>query len=486
MSELKSTPSWIGLKEHKSFFHGASTDRLETASDSEQRNYIPPWTEPYIIGVAGTSGSGKTSVASKIIEGVNTPWTVLISLDNFYQPLTDEQRQVAFKNEWDFDSPNAVDLDYCYECVKSLKEGNKTNIPTYSFNLHNRTEKEITIYGANVIIIEGIYALYHPKLLELMNLKIYVDTDLDICLARRLSRDIVLRGRDLPGALKQWSAFVKPNAERFVRPTMLAADLVIPRGSDNVIAIEMMIKHILKQLAIKSEKHLLYLRQLNKGTTVDLSKLENLTVLQSTNQTNSIHTILINSDTSIDDFIFYFNRVATSLINKALEYVSYTKSSTPALCPNNHVLENPVERAEEIFAVNIIRSGDCFMTSLQRTFPEISIGKLLVQSDSSTGEPQLHSIMLPEALYRIKRKKILLVDAQIISGAAVIMSIQVLIDHGIRMDEIIVVSYLAAETGIRRILNAFSKVRIVVGKIVTSKSGTWYKTRFIDTLYFGT
>lgn len=492
---------------------GSTTSRSNSTTSVQQQHYIPPWTEPYIIGVAGTSGSGKTSVASMIIEELNTPWTVLISLDNFYQPLTPDQSKLAFQNEWDFDSPNAVDLDRCYEAVKALKEGNKTNIPTYSFSKHARTEKEITIYGANVIIIEGIYALYHQKLLDLMNLKIYVDTDLDICLARRLSRDILLRGRDLPGALKQWSLFVKPNAERFVKPTMQVADLVIPRGADNYIAIDMMIKHIQKQLLIKSKKHLKYLESLNnsKSYTVELSKLTNLTVLKKNNQINSIHTILINKDINRDDFIFYFNRIATILINKALEFLTYVPCQKEIYCPLNYKLDNPIEVAEEVIAVNIIRSGDCFNTSLKRTYPDIKIGKLLIQSDSTTGEPQLHSIMLPKNLAgeqtqssstitNTNPKKILLMDAQIISGAAVIMSIQVLLDHGVDEKDIIVVSYLATEQGVRRIFAAFNQVRVVVAKVGSIKGENntkenlfqesdndwWFRTRFIDTLYFGT
>lgn len=472
---------------------GKKIEKNDNSSDEmKAKQYNPPWTKPYIIGVAGTSGSGKTSVASKIVEELNTPWTVLLSLDNFYLPLSDDKSKLAFRNEYDFDSPNAVDLDLCYQCVKDLKEGHQTKIPIYSFAKHARTGKEITIYGANVIIIEGIYALYHQKLLDLMDLKIYVDTDLDICLARRLSRDILYRGRDLDGALKQWTSFVKPNAERFVKPTMQEADLVIPRGADNYIAIEMMIKHVSKQLFEKSEQHLKHLNELiETGKNLKLNQLDNLKILQSTNQIKSIHTILINKNTSRDDFIFFFNRIATILINKALECLTYLPPAHKVLTPLDYTVENSMELVETVIAVNIIRSGDCFMTSLKRTLPDIKIGKLLIQSDSKTGEPQLHSLSLPMGINN-RNTKILLMDAQIISGSAVIMSIQVLIDHGIDMKDIIMVCYLASEKGVRRILSAFPDVKIVVGKFGSLNengqdvdSDWWFRNRYIDSLYFG-
>ncbi|CCH42709.1 hypothetical protein BN7_2253 [Wickerhamomyces ciferrii] len=456
---------------------------LRDSLHNDKVSYVPPWTEPYIIGVAGPSGSGKTSVASKIIKEINTPWTVLLSLDNFYKPLTPEQSKLAFQNKWDFDTPESIDLDLVYKCVKSLKEGRKTQIPVYSFAKHSRVEDQtITIYGANVIIVEGIYGLYHKGLNDLMQMKIYVDTDLDICLARRLNRDILYRGRDLEGALQQWSTFVKPNAERFVKPCMKNANLIVPKGSENVIAIDMLIKHIKKQLYLKSEAHLKHIDQLT-----DVLDLQNdkLTILPRTNQTHGIYTILLNKQTKRDDFIFYFDRIATTLINKALEFLDFqnVEIETPL-----NIKFNTKEPSQPVVAVNIIRSGDCFMHSLRKTLPEIAIGKLLIQSDITTGEPQLHSDTLPPKIAS-NNTRVLLLDAQIISGAAIIMAIQVLVDHGVDPGNITVVSYLATETGLSRILKAFKKVNVVVGEVGFRdkiQSETWFRKRFIDTDYFGT
>lgn len=229
---------------------GSQELRRAGTSDEHGSRYIAPWTTPYIIGVGGSSGSGKTSVAAKLISSINTPWTVLISLDNFYKPLTEEQRQLAFDNNFDFDEPDAVDLDLAYECFKSLKEGKKTSIPVYSFVDHNRIPgKSITLYGCSVVVIEGIYALHDQRILDLMDLKIFVDVDLDVCLARRLSRDIISRGRDLNGCISQWEKFVKPNAEKYVNPSMKNADVIIPSMGNNAVATQTVINHIKSKLA---------------------------------------------------------------------------------------------------------------------------------------------------------------------------------------------------------------------------------------------
>lgn len=422
--------------------------------------YIPPWTEPYIIGVAGFSGSGKTSIAQKVILELNQPWTVLLLFDNFYRPLTPEQSKMAFNNNFDFDEPGSIDLDLIVETVKSLKQGKKTEIPVYSFTHHNRSEKTITIYGANVIIMEGIYALYDKRLLDLMDIKIFVDTDLDVCLARRLTRDILYRGRDLAGALKQWEVFVKPNAVSSVTPTMHNADIVIPRGLENTTAIELMIQHIQKRLALKSSLHLRRLKALGLDPQYDLDRINNLKVLPYTNHTAGIYLVLFNSYTDRTDFIFYFDRIAHLLLELAIEQLSAYEEIDVNCCYG--YTYKGLKQSQDIVAVSIIRSGDCFMNSIKKTFPSIPIGKLLIQSDSLSGEPQLHTESLPRTQ---AGDKFFLFDAQIISGAAAIMAIQVLVDHTVEQENILLICALLTEIGIRRIFNVFPQVTIVAGQI---------------------
>lgn len=510
------------LSQHMDELAIDTTDDLEpgaaefVSESTTTDTYIPPWTEPYIIGIAGNSGSGKTSISQKIIHELNQPWTVLLSFDNFYKPLQPEESIKAFNNEWDFDTPASLDLDLLVETVKNLKRGRKTEIPVYSFAKHARTDKKTTIYGANVIIIEGIYALYDQRLLDLMDIKIYVDTDLDICLARRLTRDILYRGRDLGGAMKQWETFVKPNAVRYVNPTMNNADLIIPRGLDNLTAINLMIKHIQKQLSIKLALHLKHLKTLGMSQEFKVENYaSNVTILPDNNHTRGIHSILFSESTERSDFIFYFDRISNLIIENAIEQMNnYEQVSITT--GSNHIFKG-LKSTEEVIAVNVIRSGDCFMNSIKKTFPEISIGKLLIQSDSRTGEPQLHTESLPRSLHlQVPHKKIFLFDAQIISGAAAIMAIQVLIDHKVKACDIVLCCYLCTEIGLRRILNVFADVNVVIGKLsevdedddnnecdklqnkVEQQSKKWYnaegfkdtdwhfRTRFIDSLYFGT
>lgn len=489
--------------------------RLSSLS-AEAAHYIPPWSSPYIIGVAGLSGSGKTTVAQQIIDAINQPWTVLLSLDNFYKPLTPAQRELAFKNEFDFDEPEALDLDLMYKCVKSLKDGKKTEIPVYSFAKHDRTDQTLSIYGANVVIIEGILSLYDKKLLDLFDCKVFVDTDMDLCYSRRLLRDIVHRGRDLEGVIKQWDTFVKPNAVAYVIPTMNNADVVIPRGSDNVVAVNMLIEHIKKQLALKSKEHLHYLRVLGQAKqAINWSRVH---LLPLTNQLRVIKSIILDENTSNDDFIFYFDRLASILINEALNYIEYTAGATPVTTPVGVQLDpkQTFFQARPVTGISIVRSGDCFVRSLRKTIPAARIGKLLIQTDSRTGEPQLHTEKLPLCAMKAdeatnfnvcqkepQRTNVLLFDAQMISGAGVIMAIKVLLDHGWKQGDIVVVTYTSSRRALHTVMTAFPNVQLVMGCVsmdnhiqdtpldahsdISDKDSDWWiSTRFIDARYYGT
>lgn len=458
------------------------------------KRYIPPWTEPYIIGIGGFSGSGKTSISQKIILELNQPWTVLLLSDNFYKALNEEESIRAHQSKYDFDHPDAVDMDLLVEKLTSLKQGKKTEIQVYSFAKHNRIDKFFTIYGANVIILEGILALYDQRIIDLMDIKVFVDTDLDVCLARRLTRDILYRGRDLAGALKQWETFVKPNAVKFISPTIRNADLVIPRGLDNRTAIDLLIQHIKKQLVSKSQLHIQRLEALGHNFTFSALKCKNLHILPSTPQTRGIHSMILSASTSRTDFIFYFDRIANLLIEAAfntLENYSPVKIS----CNKNYSYEGLVQILE-IIAVSIIRTGDCFMNSIKKTIPDIPIGKLLIQSDALTGEPHLHTESLPK---REGPAKYILLDAQMIGGAGAIMAIQVLIDHKVKQEDIILICYLLTELAVRRLLHVFPNITLVVGKLSNTevidksyneenfKDTDWpFLARFIDSLYFGT
>jgi len=154
-------------------------------------------------------------------------------------------------------------------------------------------------------------------------MKIFVDTDADVCLARRLARDIRYRGREVRGAIKQWMTFVKPNYELYVEPQKKNADIMVPRGIENTTAIQMVVKHIQRALAKKSSEHVTTLRKLNQGHEADDPLSPNIKVLRETNQLKGMHTILHDRETSREDFVFYFDRVSTLLVEKAMDHLEH-------------------------------------------------------------------------------------------------------------------------------------------------------------------
>nr|XP_055121374.1 uridine-cytidine kinase-like 1 isoform X15 [Symphalangus syndactylus] len=216
----------------------------------------PPWynehgtqsKEAFAIGLGGGSASGKTTVARMIIEALDVPWVVLLSMDSFYKVLTEQQQEQAAHNNFNFDHPDAFDFDLIISTLKKLKQGKSVKVPIYDFTTHSRKKDWKTLYGANVIIFEGIMAFADKTLLELLDMKIFVDTDSDIRLVRRLRRDISERGRDIEGVIKQYNKFVKPSFDQYIQPTMRLADIVVPRGSGNTVAIDLIVQHVHSQL----------------------------------------------------------------------------------------------------------------------------------------------------------------------------------------------------------------------------------------------
>lgn len=465
--------------------------------------YVPPWKEPYLIGIAGCSGSGKTSIASSVIQKLNVPWTVLLTMDNFYKPLSDEERQLAFASEYDFDCPQAIDIDMLVQVLTDLRNGKKALVPTYSFNLHNRTEKWLTLYGANVIIVEGIYALYDERVLDLLDLKIFIDTNFDICLARRLDRDIVDRGRDIPLIIQQWNKFVKPNYELHIKNTMRNADVLIPRGLDNTTAIDMLANTIRRQLAEKSKSHIEEINRLDGDMKHMWDTIEThprVALVKQSNQMRAMHTILSSQSTPRDDFVFYFDRIATILVSRALDELSVVEGMVApktVITPINTAFEGIEFGFDSVTAVTLIRGGECFQKALREAVPTMKLGKLLVQADSRTGEPQLHTRSLPpcldpkpqgpegtladEAIKELRKSKVILCDGQLYSGGALTMGVAVLLDHGIDIDDIVVVAYAASRIGLSRILFAYPKLKIVLARIDHEPTN-----HFIDALYYGT
>ncbi|PRP76740.1 uridine kinase [Planoprotostelium fungivorum] len=211
--------------------------------------------EPFIIGVAGGTASGKTSVCDIIVKelGIDQSRVAIISQDCFYKPLTPEQIQNVKK--YDFDHPDAFDWDLIEETLRDLHDGKAIKVPIYDYVTHSRKTESTNLYAIDIILFEGILVFYQQRIMKYMHLKIFVDTDADIRLARRILRDIKHRGRDLDGVLQQYQTFVKPSFDEYVLPTKKNADVIVPRGADNVVAIDLLVQHIkLKLLAISGRK----------------------------------------------------------------------------------------------------------------------------------------------------------------------------------------------------------------------------------------
>jgi len=219
---------------------------------------LPPQT--FLIGVAGGTASGKSSVCKKIMEHLGQAdvsdslrKVVCISQDSFYKQLDGKDASKATKGQYDFDHPNAIDVDLMVSTLEQILRGEKTEIPIYDYVANaRRTDEVLTIYPADVVLFEGILAFYFPQVRELFHMKLFVDTDPDTRLSRRVVRDVMERGRDLDTVLTQYMKFVKPDFEEFCLPTKKFADVIIPRGADNIVAISLIVQHIKDLLASRN------------------------------------------------------------------------------------------------------------------------------------------------------------------------------------------------------------------------------------------
>ena len=209
-------------------------------------------TFPFIIGVAGGTASGKTTLCRKIMEALeqkelsaSARRVVIINQDRFYRELNEEESLQAAKGEYNFDHPDAFDNELMKQSVLKLCKGQKVDLPVYDFktNTRSKTEKE-TVHQADVILLEGILVLYNSEIRHLMALKLFVDTDNDTRLARRIQRDIGERGRTPNSIIEQYFRHVKPAFEEFILPTKVHADLIVPRGATNDVAIHVIVHHI--------------------------------------------------------------------------------------------------------------------------------------------------------------------------------------------------------------------------------------------------
>lgn len=200
-----------------------------------------------IIGMAGASGSGKTLVAKTIVETLGSSKVTIIQEDSYYKDLSGLTIEERAKTN--FDHPDAFDHDLLIRHTRQLKQGEVIEHPIYDYSIHSRKKETRQVGPHQVIIVEGILILAIPELRELLDIKIFVDTDPDICLLRRLKRDLNERGRSVDSVLKQYQDTVRPMYLQFIEPSKRYADIIIPRGGKNIVAIDIIISKIEKLLA---------------------------------------------------------------------------------------------------------------------------------------------------------------------------------------------------------------------------------------------
>jgi uridine kinase len=216
---------------------------VATAQPSMQRVHQ----KPFCIGVGGATASGKSSVVEEIVRLLDHEDVASITQDCFYRNLLPSEREAAYRNDFNFDHPDALDFDHQRRVLDDIRSGaERVAIPSYDFVTHSRLppEHDQHICKPEIVIFEGILALYDERMRSQFDIKIFVDVDADVRLARRIRRDMESRGRDLAGILQQYEQFVKPSTEQFVEPTKRHADIIVPRGLDNVVAIELVAQHI--------------------------------------------------------------------------------------------------------------------------------------------------------------------------------------------------------------------------------------------------
>ena len=201
--------------------------------------------EILVIGIAGGSGSGKTTLMKNLVEKFGDHVTV-ISHDNYYKrhdELTYEQRCLI-----NYDEPAAFETDLMAKHLDLLKQGQAIECPVYDYTVHNRSDEVVTIAPRPVIIVEGILIFADEALRELMDIRIFVDTDADVRLCRRIKRDVNKRGRTLESVLTQYQDTVKPMHEKYVEPSKKFANLIVPEGGKNYVALDMIIDRIQRHL----------------------------------------------------------------------------------------------------------------------------------------------------------------------------------------------------------------------------------------------
>ena len=203
-----------------------------------------------VIGIAGGTGSGKTTITRRLMQRFGGDVSVIYH-DNYYKAHHNMPYEERCK--LNYDQPEAFDTDQLIEAVRALKKGRSVICPVYDYSIHDRSEKTVTVNPASVIIVEGILIFENKELCSLMDIKVFVDTDADVRILRRIVRDVRDRGRSLESVVNQYLNTVKPMHEKYVEPSKRNADIIVPEGGHNRVALELLMERVRAHLEGKCE-----------------------------------------------------------------------------------------------------------------------------------------------------------------------------------------------------------------------------------------
>ncbi|CAL9219043.1 unnamed protein product [Arabidopsis halleri] len=425
-------------KVHFSGFHqmdGLVSTRPEQMAEEEEHG------QPFVIGVAGGAASGKTTVCDMIMQQLHDQRAVVVNQDSFYHNVNEEE--LVRVHDYNFDHPDAFDTEQLLSSMEKLRKGQAVDIPNYDFKSYkNNVFPPRRVNPSDVIILEGILIFHDPRVRDLMNMKIFVDADADVRLARRIKSDTVEKDRDIATVLDQYSKFVKPAFEDFILPTKKYADIIIPRGGDNHVAIDLIVQHIRTKLG----QH-------------DLCKIyPNLYVIQSTFQIRGMHTLIRDSNTTKHDFIFYSDRLIRLVVEHGLGHLPFTEKQV--VTPTGSVYSG-VDFCKKLCGVSVIRSGESMENALRACCKGIKIGKILIHREGDNGQQLIYE-KLPSD---ISERHVLLLDPILGTGNSAVQAIRLLISKGVPESNIIFLNLISAPQGVNVVCKRFPRIKIVTSEI---------------------
>ncbi|BDA43816.1 Uridine kinase-like protein 4 [Coccomyxa sp. Obi] len=420
----------------------SEADEFRGSRSSRQRS-TRGRTQPFFIGVAGGTASGKTTVCDKIMQRLHDQCVVMLSQDSFYRGLTPEE--LADVASYNFDHPDSIDNAAVVKCLDDLKNMTAVDVPIYDFTSHQRSREVRRVEPADVVIIEGILVLHIEEIRSLLNMKIFVDTDDDLRLARRIQRDVAMRGRDIAGVIEQYTKFVKPAFDTFVAPSRKHADIIIPWGRmENEVAIDLITEHIKMKLR-QPELQRLY---------------HNLEVMPSNFQIRGMHTLIRDRTTSKADFVFYADRLLRLVVEHGLGHLPFTEKCVVTGTGHPYI---GVDFAKKLCGVSIIRSGESMENALRACCKGIKIGKILVHR---VGDHVMEKELIYEKLPAdIAERHVLVMDPILATGNSAVKAIQVVLSKGVDEGKILFLSLIAAPEGIHMVCKKFPRVKVITSEI---------------------